>query len=236
VLAALDRAGAPAAFFVNGYRLAGRSPAAERQRELLVEELARGYAIGNHTWDHARLSDLPPDRQAREIVDGEAAIARVTGERPYLFRPPYGRMAPPAARTLHDRRYAVVLWNVSSEDPYLRTPDKVLDRVLAEIRREGGGVALFHDTHPWTAAALPRLFAALDEENCRRVRAGAPPLLLVPLDRLLRVRYGADEPNGGTDSDNEEDRRARRRIVERCGAGRSEAQGQDRGTEEEVTK
>lgn len=219
VLQALGQAGAPAAFFVNGYRLGGRSENAERQRALLIEEASRGYAIGNHTFDHQRLSDLAAPAQLAEIAQGETSIARVLGERPYLFRPPYGRMAPAAAEILRRRGYAVVLWNVSSEDPYLRTPEKVIARVLDEIRREGGGVALFHDTHPWTAQALPRLFAALAQENCRRVRAGELAILLVPLDRLLDVRYGADEPNGAQAAVHqaEADANERNRIAEACG-------------------
>jgi peptidoglycan/xylan/chitin deacetylase (PgdA/CDA1 family) len=219
VLAALDRAGAPAAFFVNGYRLGGRSEAAEKQRALLLEEAGRGDAIGNHTFDHQRLSDLAPPAQLAEIVRGEASIARVLGERPFLFRPPYGRVAPAAGAALRQRNYSVILWNISSEDPYLRTPEKVLARVLDEIRREGGGVALFHDTHAWTAAALPRFFGLLAEENCRRVRAGEAPILLVPLDRLLDVRYGPDQPNGAEAAAHqaEADRAERTRIAAACG-------------------
>ncbi len=222
VLDELARRGAPAAFFVNAYRLGGRSEAAERQRALLVEEVERGHLVGNHTWDHARLSDIDPQAQEKEIVDGERGIARVLGERPWLFRPPYGRRTPIADKILAGRGYTVVLWNISSEDPYLRTPEKVLAHVMDEVRREGGGVVLFHDTHPWTAAALPRFFDALADENCRRVRAGEPALLLVALDRFVRSRYG--EPPSAAQE--EADREARRRIAAACnGAAATEKKG-----------
>jgi peptidoglycan/xylan/chitin deacetylase (PgdA/CDA1 family) len=219
VLDELDRAGAHATFFVNAYRLGGHSAAAERQRALLVAEVERGHTVGNHTFDHERLADLPPERQAREILDGESGIARVLGERPWLFRPPYGVMAPAAARTLAQRGYTIVQWNISSEDPYLRTPEKVVARVMEEIRREGGGVVLFHDTHPWTVAALPLFFEALAEENCRRVAAGEEPLLLVELDRFLRPRYGEPPSRGWDASRAEADREARRRIAAACTPG-----------------
>ncbi len=213
ILDELSREGAPATFFVNAYRLGGHSQAAARQRELLAEEVARGHLVGNHTFDHQRLSDLPAAAQEKEIVDGERGIARVLGQRPWLFRPPYGRMAAPAARVLAARGYTVVQWNISSEDPYLRTPEKVLDQVMAEIRREGGGVVLFHDTHPWTAAALPLFFAALADENCHRVEAGEEPLLVVGLDRFVAPSYGGPR---NTAQWSDSDREARRRIAEAC--------------------
>jgi peptidoglycan-N-acetylglucosamine deacetylase len=216
VLAELDRHNAPATFFVNAYRLAGQSPAAERQRALLVAEAARGHAIGNHTYSHQRLSDLSAADQAKEILAGEAGIARVLGERPYLFRPPYGRMADPAAKLLAQRGYTIVRWNVSSEDPYLRTPEKLLAHVMDELRRAGGGVVLFHDTHPWTAAALPRFFDALADENCRRAAAGEQPLLLVELDRFVRPRYGEPPSPERLAAREAADRARRQRIVEQC--------------------
>jgi peptidoglycan/xylan/chitin deacetylase (PgdA/CDA1 family) len=216
ILDELDRRGAPAAFFVNPYRLAGRSEAATRQRALLEREEARGDPIGNHTFDHQRLSDLAPEAQAKEILDGESSIARVLGDRPWLFRPPYGRMTREAAKLTAERGYTVVLWNISSEDPYLRTPDKVLARVMDEVRHAGGGVVLFHDTHPWTAAALPRFFDALAEENCRRVAAGEPAYLVVALDRFVRPRYGEPPSAPELAARAEADRAARRRIAERC--------------------
>ena len=212
----LSRRGVRATFFVNAYRLAGGSDAAERQRALLVEEVERGHFVGNHTWDHARLSDLAPAAQEKEILDGERGIARVLGERPWLFRPPYGRRTPESDRLLAARGYTVVLWNVSSEDPFLRAPDKVLAHVLDEIRKQGGGIVLFHDTHPWTVAALPRFFDALADENCRRVAAGQLPLLLVTLDRFVRPRYGEPPSPEAIALRAEADREARRRIVAAC--------------------
>ncbi|MSP60663.1 MAG: polysaccharide deacetylase family protein [Myxococcales bacterium] len=226
ILDALAREGVRATFFVNAHRLGGTSPTAARQREILREQIARGHNVGNHTFDHERLSDLPPAAQEREILDGEAGITRVLGERPYLFRPPYGRMADPAAKLLAERGYTVVLWNISSEDPFLRTPEKVVAKLMEEIRREGGGVVLLHDTHPWTAEALPRFFRALEIENCRRVAAGEVPLLLVELDRFFRSRYGDRAAAETLAARGEADRVARQRISLACGEAKKNA---DRG-------
>ena len=228
ILATLAHEGVTATFFVNAYRLGGHSETARRQREILVAEVERGHLVGNHTFDHRRLSDLDGAAQAKEILDGESGMARVLGERTWLFRPPYGRMSEPAARLLGERGYTVVLWNISSEDPFLRTPEKVLAAVMADLRRTGGGVALFHDTHPWTVAALPLFFAALAEENCHRVAAGVEPILVVPLDRFFRPRYAeppAAEAIAADAGATQRDLAARRRIAAACGQVKAPSQG-----------
>jgi peptidoglycan/xylan/chitin deacetylase (PgdA/CDA1 family) len=220
ILDELDRHDVHATFFVNAYRLGGKSAAAQKQRELLVAEVERGHTVGNHTFDHANLRDITPAQQSKEIVDGENGITRVLGERPFLFRPPFGAMAPAAAKVLATRGYTVVLWNISSEDPYLRTAQKVAARAMEDVKKEGGGVILFHDTHPWTVAALPLFFDAVGEENCRRVAAGEAPLLFVDLDRFVRTRYG--EPPSAERARDEADREARRQIVAACRAASTE--------------
>ena len=219
ILAELARQGVTATFFVNADRLGGRREGGLRQRALLQQAVAAGHTIGNHTLSHQRLSDLPPTAQEREIVDGEVGIAKVIGERPYLFRPPFGRLAPAASAILRRRGYTTVLWNISSEDPFIRQADQVVAQVMTELRREGGGVVLFHDTHPWTVEALPRFFAALQEENCRRVQRREAPLLVVPLDRFLRSRYSVRSASAAT-ALADADEATRRRIAASCNDGR----------------
>ena len=41
---------------------------------------ARGHAVGNHTWSHARLAGLPPDALEREIGDSARKIRSWTGK------------------------------------------------------------------------------------------------------------------------------------------------------------
>ncbi|WP_343947918.1 polysaccharide deacetylase family protein [Nonomuraea longicatena] len=49
-----------------------------------------GVPIENHTLTHPDLRTLGRDAQRREICGASALIARRTGERPTLFRPPFG--------------------------------------------------------------------------------------------------------------------------------------------------
>lgn len=52
--------------------------------------LRGGAAVHNHTLDHPDLRELPYEAQRRQICGQQQILARETGTRPRLFRPPYG--------------------------------------------------------------------------------------------------------------------------------------------------
>ncbi|MFG2601774.1 polysaccharide deacetylase family protein [Streptomyces sp. NPDC048462] len=51
---------------------------------------ARGVTLNNHTLNHRYLPGLSYDEQKQEICDQQDIIEKQFGERPRLFRPPYG--------------------------------------------------------------------------------------------------------------------------------------------------
>ncbi|MEU9094664.1 polysaccharide deacetylase family protein [Streptomyces sp. NPDC048428] len=54
------------------------------------EAQARGVVLGNHTLNHRYMPGLSHEEQKREICDQQDIIEQQYGERPRLFRPPYG--------------------------------------------------------------------------------------------------------------------------------------------------
>ncbi|MEU9199733.1 polysaccharide deacetylase family protein [Streptomyces sp. NPDC048332] len=54
------------------------------------EAQVRGVVLGNHTLNHRYMPGLSHDEQQREICDQQDIIEQQYGERPRLFRPPYG--------------------------------------------------------------------------------------------------------------------------------------------------
>jgi peptidoglycan-N-acetylglucosamine deacetylase len=188
LLTLLDRWGVRATFFVNGHRFAGGSDVARMNREVLLMEHERGHVVGNHTYDHQHLRGLPPARQLDEIVRNENAIFDVIGERPTLFRPPYGREAAVTWRIVHERGYRVVLWDVTPLDFNLRTPARLRDRVMAQLREKGGGIVLLHDTYTWTVQAFELIMEAIKNETCRQLAAGEVPYQVVSLQEMLDPR------------------------------------------------
>jgi peptidoglycan-N-acetylglucosamine deacetylase len=163
----LRRAGAHATFFVIGNRLQYWPDAPHAESQV--------GAIGNHTWSHARLTDLPTWLVWAELLRTQYETFRELGWKPRLFRPPYER---------HDRRtdsvvrslgLVQVLWSATSGDD-LRHPTRhsVARNVIGELRP--GAIVLLHDIHPWTVDAMPAILAAI---HARGLRAVSIPELLV---------------------------------------------------------
>ncbi|MER0448413.1 polysaccharide deacetylase family protein [Streptomyces sp. Edi4] len=153
----LDREGVRATFFLLGSMLA-RSPG------LAKEMTAAGHEIGVHGWAHRPLVLRGPRATRDDLARTRDLIADVTGERPRLFRPPYGVMSTAAHLACRDLDLTPVLWTAWGEDWRRRaTPHSVYDTVMGSLR--GGGTVLLHDsdctsaTGSWrsTLGALPAL-------------------------------------------------------------------------------
>lgn len=88
---------------------------------------AIGGAIQSHTLTHPNLTKLGAD-QVREQVCGSAdAIARSTGVRPILFRPPYGAYNATVQAIAAECGYvALVLWKGATNDGRVDLQEKVL--------------------------------------------------------------------------------------------------------------
>ena len=49
-----------------------------------------GHEVANHSWSHPALTKLGADGFRKQIENTNDAIAKATGKRPVLMRPPYG--------------------------------------------------------------------------------------------------------------------------------------------------
>jgi peptidoglycan-N-acetylglucosamine deacetylase len=183
VLTLLARAHARATFFLVGSRV-------RYWPGLARAELER-HAVGNHTWDHARLPGLGRRRTYAELARTQSALVRATGVRPLLFRPPYELMSGESSRIARALGLAVVLWSVDSGDTRPgATTDSVARTVIASLRP--GAIVLMHDIHPAAVAALPRILRAVRRRGLRAVTVPE----LVALDPPSHPQLFATGPSG----------------------------------------
>src|SRR5207237_8833581 len=118
------------------------------------------HAVGNHTWDHARLPGLGARATYGELARTQSALVRATGVRPLLFRPPYELMSGASSRIARALGLTVVLWSVDSGDSAPgATAGSVAQTVIASLRP--GAIVLMHDIHSTAARALPRILRGL---------------------------------------------------------------------------
>jgi peptidoglycan/xylan/chitin deacetylase (PgdA/CDA1 family) len=179
------------AFFVSGFRLAGRDHDAVQNRRTLREAYRRGHLIGNHAYLHQRLTDFAPEDLRYQIDEPARLIREVTGEAPRLFRPPFAVTGPVVLGMLAERGYTPVLWCIDPVDWLRETPEEVYEATVRAIeeRRGEGGIVLLHDTHAATVQAFPRILEWLDAKNAEYRSRGEPPYELVGLDAFFARRH-----------------------------------------------
>lgn len=152
VLDLLARHGAKATFFLVGNRLDDHPGVVER----IVRE---GHQLGNHSWTHPFMSDLPLAGQLEEIERTDRALARFDGIERHPFRPPCGVL--PANLLLHYARHrrTIAYWSYDSHD-YTKLPADRLAANLEQHPPRPGEVVLMHDDNAETSALLARMLPA----------------------------------------------------------------------------
>ncbi|MGI6440638.1 MAG: polysaccharide deacetylase family protein [Peptoniphilaceae bacterium] len=157
ILAALDRVGGHATFFVLGNRV-------ESYPEVMRAIVEQGSEIGNHSYSHPDLTRLGTEELNAQFALTDQAIESVTGLRPALVRPPYGAydtdVQTAAGRPL-------IRWSVDTLDWKTRDAAATIDAVLDQV--EDGDIILMHDLHESTATASETLIPALHERGYRLV-------------------------------------------------------------------
>lgn len=167
ILDELKTAGVHATFFVVGRH-------AQTHPELVRQEWEAGNAIGNHTFDHEWIPGLSQQR-LQETLDKTAQVIRdATGDQClWLFRPPYGDIAPSAAagtpapdapppmpvppipatstrawQVIHGSGYTPINWDASGHDWLFPGVDTIVRQISSELRP--GAIVLMHDGAPDT--------------------------------------------------------------------------------------
>jgi peptidoglycan/xylan/chitin deacetylase (PgdA/CDA1 family) len=188
VLDALDKHHIKAVFFVCGVHIQGKSAGAEKGRQLVREEIARGHMVGNHTIHHLFLCNRTNQDKVTDEVEGNGKlIADALGEPPYLFRTPYGAHCPTLATKLAELGIRPIGWDIDPQDWRLRDAVKIEAYVKGAFRRlTGRNILLLHDVQAATVAALPKILDDLDQENERRKRAGEPVIKVIDYEYLMK--------------------------------------------------
>ncbi|MBF8188741.1 polysaccharide deacetylase family protein [Nonomuraea sp. K274] len=146
-----------ATFFVLGERVAA-DPGGHMVRRIVGD----GHELGNHSWSHPLLTDLPYERLKSEIEHTENLVERLTGVRMRVMRPPYGATDKRVAAETRREGLAQILWSLDTFDWRDRAPAIVARRAG---RARPGSIVLLHDIHRTTVAAVPRLLDRLAKKG-----------------------------------------------------------------------
>ena len=169
ILDILKRENVPATFFVMGKN-------GQAHPELLRRMVNEGHEIGNHTFTHPNLGEIPSRITMLELNATQRLIESITGRSTVLFRPPYFGDAEAdtpeevePAIIARDLGYIMVGLRIDPDDwePGV-TPDEIVKKTIARAEDKNpdtrGQVVLLHDSggnRQATLEALPRIIHEL---------------------------------------------------------------------------
>ncbi len=202
ILDILKAKGVHASFFIIGKN-------AEAYPDLVQRILAEGHDVGNHTFTHPNLGEMPEGLITLEINATQRLFEAITGRSMRLFRAPYFGDAEPTTgdelvpiQIAQSMGYFSVGLHVDPDD-WMRPPaDTIVQRAIVQVTDPNpdirGHIILLHDSggdRTETVAALPKLIDTLRERGYEFVPVSElagltrdqamPPVPLRSLGRLV---------------------------------------------------
>lgn len=153
LLDGLKKRDIPATFFIQGKWIAG-------QEDLILRMHQEGHLIGNHTFDHVRLTAVSEQEALMQVVKTSNELYEITGEYPTYIRPPFGEWRD--SLNCHVEMIPV-LWSLDSRDWVLQDTDQITRRVLGSV--EDGDIILMHDIFDTSVDAALAIADALVAEG-----------------------------------------------------------------------
>ncbi len=142
ILNTLEAYDARATFFVVGSRVDSYSYQIKRAHDL-------GCEIGNHTYNHAKITSLTPDELKSNLLNTDNKVQAITGEPPILMRPPGGSYKTDTVR--QNTNYPIIMWSVDTLDWKTRNAQSVISSIQGSVFN--GSIILMHDLYDSTAEA-----------------------------------------------------------------------------------
>jgi len=175
----------PATFFMVGRYV--------RQRPDIVRAVAQaGHAIGNHAYNHPNLIFAGRTKLREQLEQTSQAIEEATGERPFLFRPPFGGRRPGTFNVARELKMFPVMWRVTCYDWSAKSPAEIVKHARRQIA--GGEVVLLHDgghlrmgeDRSATVRATGQLIAQYKDQG----------FTFLAIPEMMQLRAGAGRPFG----------------------------------------
>lgn len=153
LLNSLDQYDYKATFFVLGNRLENYGNILNKAYELDME-------IGSHTYSHPNLLKLTKKEIKKELTKNKKLIKEYTGEKPTLFRPPYGNYNKIVSENCGT---PMIYWSIDFEDWKYKDTKYVYKKILSTAK--DGEIVLLHDIHKTTVKGFKKALPKLKKRN-----------------------------------------------------------------------
>lgn len=156
ILDILDQHHVKATFFLVDFWV-------EKYPEDVLEIATRGHDIGNHSSTHPDMAKISSEQIATELNTTADRIQAITGEKPNLFRPPFGSYNNNLINTAESLGYYVIQWDVDSLDWKKISAEQIVERVTRNVKP--GSIVLFHNNAEHVLQYLPQIIGKLQSDG-----------------------------------------------------------------------
>ncbi|HEX2983312.1 MAG TPA: polysaccharide deacetylase family protein [Ignavibacteriales bacterium] len=141
-----------------------------RRPELAKEILAEGHLIGNHTFNHKRITGLTREEIKRELGEFDKTAEEKLAYKTQLFRPPHGLFTFTSYRLLNEMDKKAVLWSLLTYD-YKNDIEEV-KKSLKYMKRNS--IIVFHDSIKSERIIIDSLNLTLEQADKYGIKFGEP--------------------------------------------------------------
>ena len=136
----------------------------EANPDIVKRIYQEGHELGNHSWDHADLSQLNEAQIIEELQSTDDAIFKACGHDPLYIRPPFGAMSDVYQNTV-DRDS--ILWTIDTRDWESHDASKI--KKIIDTYVSDGSIILLHDIHEDSVKAMKSVIPELLEKGYQLV-------------------------------------------------------------------
>ncbi len=176
ILDLLDKYKVKSSFFLLGSWV-------DENKEIVKQIYKRGHDIGNHSNTHANMTKISDEDLKKELNITSNKIEAITGEKPTMYRPPFGDFDNNSLKICKELGYTTVKWDVDSFDWKELGTNHIVDRVLKNV--DSGSIVLFHGDVKNNIQYLDIIIRELKKEHN-----------IVPLSNLLYDEEYEIDSNG----------------------------------------
>ena len=142
----------------------------EKYPEYAQKIVDSGHELGTHSRTHSYMSKQSEAEIRDELTTSCETIERVTGQKPTLFRPPFGDYDNLLVDTAKSMHLYTIQWDVDSLDWKNLSATEIALRVVNGTK--SGSIILCHNNGLHTAEALPMIISTLQNKGYEFVPIG----------------------------------------------------------------
>ena len=149
LLEGLKERGIHVTFFLMGKNIGGNE-------ELVRQMQEEGHLIGNHTYNHYKITNMDAQVTDQEISSTSSYVQMITGNRPCIMRPPTGATDDVSCANVAavDDGYPLIMWCVDTIDWQHHDVATTCDTIRSKVK--DGAIVLMHDIYGTTADAVAK--------------------------------------------------------------------------------